>query len=34
MMQREEPYNLVEAEMIMNFFPHIIWRNEYDLASL
>lgn len=34
LVKRREEYNMVEIEMIMNYFPHIIWKNEDDISSL
>jgi len=34
MLRRREEYNLVEVEMILNYFPHTIWRNESALTRL
>ena len=34
MLKRKEDYNLVEVEMVLNYFPHSIWRNELDLTRL
>lgn len=34
MLRREDPYTLVEVEMILNYFPHIIWNQEMDLTSM
>jgi hypothetical protein len=34
MLRRKEDYNLVEIEMILNYFPHSIWRNENGLIRL
>jgi len=34
MLQRREDYNLVECEMILNYFPHSIWRDESELGRL
>ena len=31
MLKREEPYNIVEIEMILNYFPHSFWRDEPSL---
>lgn len=28
LLQRQEDYNLVEVEMILNYFPHYIWKHE------
>jgi hypothetical protein len=32
MLQRKEDYSLVEIEMVLNYFPHAIWRT--DIVSL
>ena len=34
MLQRKEEYSIVEIEMILNYFPHNIWRNENGLTRL
>ena len=34
LLKRQEEYNLVEVEMILNYFPHSIWKNEESLARL
>ncbi len=34
MLRRKEEYSMVEVEMILNYFPHNIWRNESGLARL
>ncbi len=34
MLQRKEEYTIVEVEMVLNYFPHNIWRNENGLARL
>jgi hypothetical protein len=34
MLKRREDYSLVEVEMVLNYFPHNIWRNESDLKRL
>jgi hypothetical protein len=34
MLQRKENYNIVEVEMVLNYFPHNIWRNENGLIRL
>ncbi len=34
MLRREEDYSLVEVEMVLNYFPHSIWRNEVALTRL
>jgi hypothetical protein len=34
MLRRKEDYNMVEVEMILNYFPHTIWRNEIALTRL
>jgi hypothetical protein len=34
MLRRREDYSLVEVEMVLNYFPHNIWRNESDLKRL
>lgn len=34
MLRRKEDYSMVEVEMILNYFPHNIWRNENGLARL
>lgn len=34
MLKRNEDYNLVEVEMILNYFPHSIWKNEAALMRL
>ena len=34
MLQRKEDYNIVEVEMVLNYFPHNIWRNENGLIRL
>ena len=27
-------YNMVEVEMILNYFPHAVWKTEEDLKPL
>ena len=34
MLRRKEDYSMVEVEMILNYFPHNIWRNENGLTRL
>lgn len=34
LLRRSEDYNLVEVEMIFNYFPHSIWRYETALTRL
>jgi hypothetical protein len=34
MLRRKEDYNMVEIEMILNYFPHNIWRSETALTRL
>ncbi|TNV84738.1 hypothetical protein FGO68_gene16543 [Halteria grandinella] len=34
MLQRTEEYNLVEIEMVMNYFPHNIWKSDPQLTRL
>ena len=34
MLRRRDDYSLVEVEMVLNYFPHNIWRNESDLKRL
>lgn len=34
MLRRKEDYSMIEVEMILNYFPHNIWRNEAGLARL
>ena len=34
MLRRREDYSLVEVEMVLNYFPHNIWRNESDRKRL
>ena len=36
MLTRRDPngYNMVEIEMILNYFPHTIWGGADDLRSL
>jgi len=29
-----EGYNMVEVEMILNYFPHQVWRTEDDMKHL
>ena len=29
--RKPEGYNMVEIEMILNYFPHNVWRTEQDL---
>ena len=33
-MRREEEYNMTEIEMILNYFPHSIWKSEMELMRL
>ena len=32
--KRDEEYNIVECEMILNYFPHKIWSTEDELKHL
>ena len=34
LVKRREEYNMVEIEMILNYFPHLIWQNEDNLIKL
>ena len=34
MLSKREEYNMVEVEMILNYFPHSIWATEDDLKHL
>ena len=34
LVKRNEEYNMVEIEMILNYFPHMIWSNEDNLSNL
>ncbi len=34
LLKRKEEYNLIEIEMILNYFPHNIWKNEPSLNRL
>lgn len=34
MLRREEAYSIVEIEMLLNYFPHAIWKSEMDLGRL
>jgi hypothetical protein len=34
MLRRNEDYNMIEVEMILNYFPHNIWKQEFDLTRL
>lgn len=34
MLRRKEDYNMVEIEMILNYFPHNIWKSENALTRL
>lgn len=34
MLRRSEEYTMVEVEMVLNYFPHAIWRNEQGLTRL
>ena len=34
MTRRGDTYTMVEAEMILNYFPHTIWKHEMTLARL
>ena len=34
MLKRTEDYNMVEIEMILNYFPHNIWKSEAELTRL
>ena len=34
MLQRTEPYTMTEIEMVLNYFPHIIWKSDTDLSAL
>ena len=34
MLQRTEPYSLTEIEMVLNYFPHALWRGDAALAAL
>jgi hypothetical protein len=34
MVRRKEEYNMVEIEMVLNYFPHSIWINEESLTRL
>lgn len=34
LIKRSEEYNLVEIEMILNYFPHAIWGNLHELSAL
>ena len=34
LVKRREEYNIVEIEMILNYFPHLIWLNEDNLIKL
>ena len=34
LVKRREEYNMVELEMILNYFPHLIWQNEDNLIKL
>eukprot|EP00347_Sterkiella_histriomuscorum_P015336 403357409 len=34
MLKRQEEYNMTEVELILNYFPHVIWKSEVDLSRL
>jgi len=36
MLTKRDPsgYNLVEVEMILNYFPHMVWSTEEDMKPL
>ena len=34
MLTKREEYNMVEIEMILNYFPHSVWATEDDLKPL
>ena len=34
LIKRTDEYNTVEVEMILNYFPHAIWRSESELSNL
>jgi hypothetical protein len=34
MLRREEDYTLVEVELVLNYFPHAIWREDPALTRL
>lgn len=34
MLRREEEYTLVEVEMVLNYFPHSLWKHEDALIRL
>ncbi|CDW74326.1 UNKNOWN [Stylonychia lemnae] len=34
LLKRQEPYDIVEIELVLNYFPHVIWRNEQQLMIL
>ena len=34
MLQRREDYSLVEVEMVLNYFPHGLWKDDAGLSRL
>lgn len=34
LIRRTDEYNIVEIEMILNYFPHAIWKSEAELGRL
>lgn len=34
LISRREDYTMVEVEMLLNYFPHSIWKHESSLAKL
>jgi hypothetical protein len=34
MLTKREGYNMVEVEMVLNYFPHMVWSTEDDLKPL
>lgn len=34
LIRRTEEYSIVEIEMILNYFPHLIWTNEHELSTI